>query len=518
MNKANEKLMRGEDRHLAPLEPMDEHNARWREYVHPEGWQNPTPQERYNMVVIGAGPAGLVTAAAVAGMGGKVALVERGLLGGDCLNVGCVPSKALIRCAKAAAEARNGDTFGVRIEGQVSANFGKVMERLRNLRAGLSHHDSAARFTELGVDVFLGEGHFSGKDTIEVAGAQLKFARALIATGARAAAPPIKGLDTIAYLTNETLFTLTELPKRLAIIGGGPIGCEMAHAFARLGSEVTLIEAGGRILPRDDADAAQLVEAAMKRDGVQVLCGGKTLEVSEEGQEKRLRLTCNDVQSELAVDEVLLAAGRAPNVEALNLKRAGIDFDSKQGVLVNDYLQTSNRRVYAAGDVASAYKFTHAADAMARIVVRNALFFGRQKVSALKIPWATYTDPEIAHIGMTAEEAKKKESEISVTRVEFKDVDRAVLDGDEEGFVRIYTKKGSDKVLGATIVGRHAGDLISEITTLMMAGKGLGTLASTIHPYPTQAEILKKAADAYNRTRLTPGVKRVFEVLLKWRR
>jgi pyruvate/2-oxoglutarate dehydrogenase complex dihydrolipoamide dehydrogenase (E3) component len=497
---------------------MDERNARWRDHVHPKDWRNPTPQGRYNMVVLGAGPAGLVAAAAVAGMGGKVALVERGLLGGDCLNVGCVPSKALIRCARAAAQARNAGAFGLHIEGKISADFGKVMERLRSLRARLSHHDSVARFTELGVDVYLGEGRFAGKDTIEVAGARLHFARALIATGARASAPPIKGLDTIAYLTNETLFTLTTLPKRLAVIGGGPIGCEMAQAFARLGAEVTLIEAGAHILPRDDAEAAHLVEAALKRDGVKLFCGGNMREVGQEGEEKILRLTCEGVDAEIRADEVLVAAGRAPNVEALHLEQAGVDFDLKQGVRVNDFLQTSNGKVYAAGDVASAYKFTHAADAMARIVVRNALFFGRQKVSALKIPWVTYTDPEIAHMGMTAEEAESNKSKVDTIRVNFSEVDRAVLDGDEEGFVRIFTKKGSDTILGATIVARHAGDLISEVTTLMMTGKGLGTLANTIHPYPTHAEILKKAADAHNRTRLTPRVRRIFEMLLQWRR
>jgi pyruvate/2-oxoglutarate dehydrogenase complex dihydrolipoamide dehydrogenase (E3) component/uncharacterized membrane protein YdjX (TVP38/TMEM64 family) len=503
---------------LDALAPLDAHNRRLQAHVHPVDWHNPTPAGRYNMVVIGAGPAGLVTAAAVAGMGGKVALIERALMGGDCLNVGCVPSKALIRCGKAAAGIRDAEAFGVRTTGDAEVDFDAVMNRLRRLRADLSRHDSAKRFTALGIDVFLGEGRFSGRDTIEVGGAQLRFARALIATGARAAAPPIDGLKDIEYLTNETLFTLTELPKRLAIIGGGPIGCEMAQAFARLGSHVTLIEAGERILPRDDADAATIVEAALQRDGVQIVCGGKAVQVRQDGDEKILHLSCKGQDQELTVDHVLIAVGRAPNVEALDLASAGIEFDPRNGIDVNDYLQTSNPKVYAAGDVASRYKFTHAADAMARIVVRNALFFGRQKASALVIPWATYTDPEIAHVGLGADEASDRGEDVNTITVHFSEVDRAVLDGDEEGFVRLYLPKGKDTILGATIVGRNAGDMISEITTLMTGGKGLGTLANTIHPYPTQTEILKKAADAYNRTRLTPKVKQIFETLLRWRR
>lgn len=503
--------------HLAALCPLDEHNRLLQSHVHPGHWRNPVPSGRYNLVVIGAGPAGLVAASAAAGLSAKVALIERGLMGGDCLNVGCVPSKAIIRCARAAADARDAQRFGVRAAG-VEIDFQAVMERMRGLRAELSRHDSADRFAAMGVDVFLGEARFTGRDAIEVAGQTLRFARALVATGARAAIPPIEGLEQAGYLTNETLFSLTELPRRLAVIGGGPIGCEMAQAFARLGARVTLVESGGRILPRDDADAAERVAAALQRDGVELVCGGKTLNVSTSGSEHVLRLVCDGDARELRADQVLVAAGRAPNVESLNLAAAGIAYDLAGGIEVNHYLQTTNRRVYAAGDVASRFQFTHAADAMARIVIRNALFFGRERASALTIPRVTYTDPELAHVGLGEEDARRQGIETMPVTVPLGEVDRAVLDGETDGFLRLCVEKGRDRILGATLVARHAGDMISEITALMAAGGRISTLANTIHPYPARAEIFKKAADAHNRARLTPRVKRVFKALLRWRR
>ncbi len=497
--------------------PFDEHNRRLIANVHPMDWSNPEPSGRYNMVVIGGGTAGLVTAAGAAGLGAKVALVERALLGGDCLNVGCVPSKALIRCARAFAEVRSAGTFGVHVPEGAAVDFAAVMERMRRLRAGISPHDSARRFRELGIDVFIGDAHFTGRDTIEVDGKTLRFSRACIATGARAAPLPIPGLAEAGYLTNETLFSLTELPRRLAVIGAGPIGCEMAQTFARFGSEVTLVESMCQLLGREDQDAAQRIEQALARDGVRINCCAKITGVRKKGDETILTLE-GEMGGELAVDAVLVSVGRAPNVGGLGLEAAGVEFDKRLGVKVDDRLRTTNPKVFAAGDICSPYKFTHAADFMARIVIQNALFFGRSKASALTIPWCTFTDPEIAHVGLYEQQARDKGIEVETFTVEMSDVDRAVLDGEADGFLKVHVKKGSDKILGATLVARHAGEMISEITLAIVSGAGLGTLAKTIHPYPTQAEVIRKAGDAYNRTRLTPRVKGIFETVLRWRR
>lgn len=499
------------------IEPFDASNHALVANVHPPDWVNPTPQGRYNLVVIGGGTAGLVTAAGAAGLGAKVALVERFLMGGDCLNVGCVPSKALIRAARAAADVRESGEFGVMVPDGTWVDFGAVMARMRRLRAGISPHDSAARFRDLGVDVFLGAGRFSGTDTVEVAGQSLRFKKAVIATGARASAPPIPGLEKVGYLTNETVFSLTELPCRLAVIGAGPIGCELAQAFARFGSEVVLLEAMHQILGREDRDAAAIVEASLRRDGVVINCCSKIKDVRTEGSERVLILDSEAGTSEVRVDAILVGVGRAPNVEGLGLEEAGVAYD-KNGVTVDDRLLTSNPRIFAAGDVASRFKFTHTADALARIAIQNALFLGRAKASALTIPWCTYTDPEIAHVGLYEQEAKDQGIPVVTFVQEFTGVDRAILDGESEGFVKVHVKGGTDKILGATIVAKHAGEMISELTLAMVGGLGLKQLARTIHPYPTQAEAMKRIGDAYSRTRLTPLVKGLFARWLSWTR
>jgi len=498
--------------------PDDEFNRTLVAHVHPAEWTNPTPDGRYNLVVIGAGTAGLVTAAGAAGLGAKVALVERHLMGGDCLNVGCVPSKALLRAAKAVAAVRDGTEFGVVSSTAPSADFGVAMERVRRLRAEMSHHDSAARFRELGVDVFLGEANFSGPDTVEVAGQSLRFKQAVIATGARATLPTISGLADAGFLTNESIFNLTELPRRLAIIGGGPIGCELAQAFARFGAKVSLIESNSQLLPREDRPAAALLETALRRDGVELLLGCKVDRVSGSDSAKTLRLQRDPGTTTLEVDEILVGAGRTPNVEGLGLDQAGVRYDLRRGIEVNDRLQTSNTHIFAAGDVCSLYRFTHAADAMARIVIQNALFFGRAKASSLVIPWCTYTDPEIAHVGLSEQEAKTQGTAVDVFTQQLSGVDRAILDGESDGYVSVLVERGSDRIVGATIVAAHAGEMISELTLAMIGGLGLKTIGRTIHPYPTQAEAIKKIADAYNRTRLTPRVKSLFERWLRWTR
>jgi len=504
------------------MHPMDEHNQRLIDHVHPSDWRNPSPDGRYNMIAIGAGAAGLVTVAGTAGVGGKAALIEKSLLGGDCLNVGCVPSKALIRCARAAAQVREAGAFGVRLPGSaedITVDFPAIMERMRRLRSSIAPNDSATRFRDLGVDVYLGEAKFTGPDTIEVDGQTLRFARACVATGSRAVVPPIPGLKESGFLTNETVFSLTELPGRLGVLGGGPIGSELAQSFARFGSDVHLIEATDRIMPRDDEQAAQIVMESMKHDGVHLHTNQKLVEVQKtDGGKKLIIEDSNGTKSELEVDELLVAVGRTPNVDNLGLDEAGVQYDKRQGVIVDEYLRTSNKNIYAAGDVCFPYKFTHVGDALARLVIRNALFFGRGKTSALTIPWCTYTDPEVAHVGLHPHEAKEKGIDVTTIRIGLDDVDRAILEGETEGFLKVFVRTGKDEIIGATLVAPHAGDMISQITTAMTAGIGLGSIANTIHPYPTTAEVIKKAADQFNRTRLTPRVKGMFERLLAWRR
>jgi pyruvate/2-oxoglutarate dehydrogenase complex dihydrolipoamide dehydrogenase (E3) component len=494
-------------------------NRTLRENIHPTGYQNPVPADRYNLVVIGAGTAGLVAAAGAAGLGAKVALIEREFLGGDCLNVGCVPSKGIIRASRVFHDARTSGEFGVGGGERLTVDFGKAMERMRRIRADISFHDSVRRFSEnLGVDVFLGEGRFSGPDSVEVDGKRLRFRRAAVCTGARAAAPPIPGIGEAGYLTNETVFSLTELPGRLAVIGGGPIGCELSQTFCRLGSRVTLFEMGSHILPREDPDAAGIVQKAFVAEGVELVLNAKVARVSKEGTEKVVHAEQEGKTREVRVDEILVGIGRAPNVDGLNLEAAGIAYDPRRGVGVNDRLQTSNPRVYAAGDICFPYKFTHTADALARILIANALFLGRQKSSALVVPWCTYTDPEVAHVGMYEADARAKGIPVVTLTVPLSDVDRAKLDGETEGFARVHLRKESDTILGATIVAGHAGDMINEFSLAITSGLGLSAIGKTIHPYPTQGEVVRKLADAYNRTRLTPAVKRILTAWLRWQR
>lgn len=498
------------------IPPDDPSNRNLVEHVHPAAWVNPPPARRYNLVVVGAGTAGLVAAAGAAGLGAKVALAERHLMGGDCLNFGCVPSKALIRASRAAAALRDASSLGVEAIAGVRVDFPVVMERVRRLRAEISPHDSAARFRELGVDVFLGEGQFIAPDAVEVAGHTLRFKHAVVATGARPAPAAIPGLEQAGYLTNETIFNLTQLPAKLAVVGGGPIGCELAQAFARLGSQVWLVEKHGRLLPRDDPRAAALIQSTLEHDGVQLLLNR---EIQRVAAPKTLHVQGDRATHvALPVDEILVSTGRIPNVEGLGLDAAGVRYDLRRGVEVNDRLQTTNPRIFAAGDVCSSYRFTHAADAMARIVIQNALFLGRAKASSLVIPWCTYTAPEVAHVGLSEEEARSRGIAVDVFTQPFDRVDRALLDGETDGFATVLVERGTDRIVGATIVASHAGDMISQVTQAMVAGVGLKTIARTIHPYPTQAEAIKRIADAYSRTRLTPRVKSLFERWLHWTR
>jgi pyruvate/2-oxoglutarate dehydrogenase complex dihydrolipoamide dehydrogenase (E3) component len=368
------------------------------------------------------------------------------------------------------------------------------------------------------VDVFLGEARFAGPGIIEVGGKTLRYKKAVIATGTRPVHPPIPGLAEAGFLTNETVFSLTERPRRLAVIGGGPIGCEMAQAFRRLGCEVILFHSAPHILNREDSDAAEILQQSFIRDGIRLILDCKTKRVEKHNAEKVISFACQGNEEGVAVDEILVATGRVPNVGGLNLESVGVKYDKREGVGVNDRLQTTNSSIYAAGDICLKYKFTHTADATARIVIQNALFGGRKKQSALMIPWCTYTDPEIAHVGMYERDARERGISVDTFVRPLNEVDRAIADGEEEGFVKVHVRKGTDQMVGATIVARHAGEMISEITLAMVGNLGLGTLANVIHPYPTQAEAIRQVGDLYNRTRLTPFLKNLFTRYLAWGR
>ena len=503
------------------ISPLDEYNQALISQVHPLDWVNPTPSERYDLVVIGAGTAGLVVAAGAAGLGLglKVALIEKHLMGGDCLNVGCVPSKCMIRSSRVVAEIRDSDHFGVKVNGAIEVDFPAVMRRMRQIRAEISPNDSADRMQKLGVDVFLGQGHFHSDNTIQVDDAILRFKKAVIATGARASHPTIPGLAEAGFLTNETVFNLTDRPARLAVIGGGPIGCELAQTFQRLGTQVVLFHKNSHLLDREDSDAAEIIQQVFIQEGIQLQLDSQLERVEKTNDGKVLYFTRNGQPEQIAVDEILIGVGRSPNVEGLNLEQVGVNYDPHQGVMVNDYLQTSNSNIYAAGDICMDWKFTHAADAAARIVIKNTLFspfgIGRSKLSDLVMPWSTYTSPEIAHVGLYEQEAIAKGLEVDVIHIPLNTVDRAIADGETNGFVKILHKRGSDEIVGATIVAAHAGDLISAITLAITAKIGLSKLSTVIHPYPTQAEAIKKAADAYRRTLLTPKSKNLLGILAR---
>lgn len=480
--------------------PAPEPNAR----DFPPGWRNPVPRGTYHLLVIGAGPAGLVAARAAAALGARVALIERDRLGGDCLNHGCVPSKAMLRSARLYAEMRSAANFGVEPPADIRVDFGAVMDRVRRIRERIGRVDSAARLIAEGIDLYFGTARFTGPEGVDVDGVRLRFTKALIATGSRSMLPPIPGLAEAGFLTNETVFELTALPPSLLVIGGGPLGCELAQAFCRFGSRTSIAHSEPLFLPKEERDAAQMVSEALARDGVAIHLNSKAVNVRMAGGLKLIELVNDGNVSTVSVDQILTGIGRVPSVQDLELEAAGVAYDNDAGIRVDDFLRTTNPRIYAAGDVCLEHKFTDTADASARIAVQNALFLGRKRMSALTIPWCTYTDPEVAHVGLYVKQARERKIPVKTFTVPMHDVDRAIADGEEDGFVKIHVRHGTDTILGATIVARHAGEMINGISLAMVAGIGLRTLATVIHTYPTQAEAIRMAADAYTRTRLSP--------------
>jgi pyruvate/2-oxoglutarate dehydrogenase complex dihydrolipoamide dehydrogenase (E3) component len=471
----------------------------------------------YNVVVIGAGTAGLVAAAGTAGLGGRVALVERHRMGGDCLNYGCVPSKALIRSSRVAALMRSADRFALDPV-RPSIDFGRVARRVKSLRARIAPHDSVERFEGLGVDVFLGDAALESPRSVRVGETLLRTRHIVLATGGRAAVPPVPGLAETGVLTNETIFEREEPPGRLLVLGGGPIGCELSQAMARLGASVTLVDRGTQLLHREDPEVADLLRAALERDGVRVLLGARVEEVVPgRGGTHTARVRRDDVLVEIAVDTILAAAGRKPNVEGLGLERAGV-VCTPRGVTVDAHLETSGPGIYAAGDVCGPYQFTHFAEYQARIVVRNILLaplrgLGRARADYRVVPWTTFTEPEIARVGLGGKETERSGVLHDVHRFAYSDLDRAVLDSEEEGLVKVITARGRGTILGATVVGAGAGELIHELALAMQAGLDLSRLSSLIHVYPTLSQAVQRTADAYMKTRLTPAARRLFSWL-----
>lgn len=503
---------------------QDRHDRALRAAVAPPGWRNPEPARRYDLVVLGGGTAGLVAASIAAGLGAKVALIERELLGGDCLNYGCVPSKALLAAGRAFAGARRLSDFGG-VNAEPAPDFARVMERMRRLRAQIAPHDGAERFRGLGVDVFLGRGRFAGRELIEVEQDDgvllaLSFKRALIASGARPMSLPVPG--AAGCLTNLSLFALTELPRELVIAGAGPIGVELAQAFARFGSQVSVVALGPRVLPREDPDAAAAVDRALRAEGIALQLSAGIERCEQRGGRRILHWTRKGPdgrvaeRGEAAGDQILLALGRAPNVEDLGLAEAGVACTNK-GVEVDDFLRTTNPRIYAAGDVTGLWQFTHAADAMARLVIRNAFFWGRGRHRALPMAWCTYTDPEVAHAGLYVTEQERAGCELEELRMDFAAIDRAILEGAAEGFAKIVIEKRSGRLRGATVVAAHAGEILAGALLPVARRMRAAALGGVIHPYPTQASVWGRLGDAANRRRLTPRAAALLRSLIRLR-
>ena len=486
-------------------------------------WPKPKSFDR-NLVVIGAGAGGLVTAYIAAAVKAKVTLIEGHKMGGDCLNYGCVPSKALIRSAKLSKQLKDAEQFGFKdVTG--TADFSAVMERVRAVIQQIEPHDSIERYTALGVEVLQGHAVMTSPWHVRITlqdGSQqtLSTRNIVIATGARPFVPPIPGLKDAGYLTSDTVWNLTTLPPRMVVLGGGPIGCELAQSFARLGSAVTQVEMAPHLMVREDPEVSELVRLSLIHDGVDVLVGHEAIRVETHGGQKVLVVRHDLEEKSIPFDDILVAVGRSPRVTGFGLEELGIDLTPKGTVQTNEYLQALYPNIYAVGDVASPFQLTHTAAHQAWYAAVNALFgqFKRFKVDYSVIPWTTFTDPEVARVGLSESEATAAKVPFEVTRFELNELDRAIADGSTTGFVKVLTVPGKDKILGVTIVGEHAGDLLAEFVLAMRHGLGLNKILGTIHTYPTLAEANKYAAGAWKRAHAPKRVLAWLEKLHRFNR
>ncbi len=481
-----------------------------------KGWEKPTRFDR-NIIVIGAGSGGLVTAYIAAAVKAKVTLIERDKMGGDCLNTGCVPSKALIRSARFIADAKRADELGFQ-RAEIRFDFAEVMARVHRVIKTIGPHDSVARYTRLGVEVIRGTARIISPWKVDVDGEVLTSKNIVIATGACPFVPPLPGLEQIAYLTSDTLWEIRELPRRLLILGGGPIGCELGQCFARFGSEVTIV--GPRLLPREDEEAGNLLAERLRKEGVRLVLGYR---VTAFRVEKGVQLAiCHKGEDEqrLEFDQLLLALGRAPNTRGLGLEELKIPLTRKGAIETNEFLQTRFPNIFACGDVVGPYQYTHAAAHQAWHAAVNALFgvLRRFRVDYSAIPHTTYTEPEVARVGLSEKEAQAQGVEYEVTRFDLAELDRAITDEAAEGFVKVLTVPGRDRILGAMIVGEHAGELITEFVTAMRHGLGLNKILGTVHAYPTLSEANRYTAGAWKRAHAPERLLGWVERFHGWRR
>lgn len=453
-----------------------------------------------NLVVIGAGSGGLVAAYIAAAVKAKVTLIEKDKMGGDCLNTGCVPSKALIRSSKISHYLRRAPEFGLHAV-QPGVDFAAVMQRVRSVVAAVEPHDSVERYSELGVDCVQGEAKITSPYTVAVNGREIKTPNIIIATGAGPLVPPIDGADRIGYLTSDTLWQLEQLPQRLLVIGAGPIGCELAQSFCRLGSAVTLLDLAPKIMPREDEEVSRYMHERLQAEGIGIKVAHRPIVFAESGGEKYLQAEHQGEEVRIPFDQVIIAVGRKANTRGFGLEELGIALTPQGTIEVNEYLQTKYPNIFACGDVAGPYQFTHTASHQAWYAAVNALFgrFRKFKVDYSVIPWATFTDPEVARVGLNEEDARRQGIEFEVTRYDIADLDRAIADGENRGFIKVLTPPGKDRILGVTIVGYHAAELIAEYILAMKQGIGLNKILGTIHIYPTLSEANKFAAGNWKR-------------------